>query len=452
MDHKANPPTSLSYSGYYRRPPADESTLLTAVGPGEPAGEYLRRFWHPFCLVSEIGDTPKPVRLLGENLVVFKDLGGRWGLLHRQCVHRGTSLEFGIPQERGIRCCYHGWQFDIDGKILERPGEAAPGPVHSSYCQGAYPVIEQHGLLFAYLGPPEKKPVFPTYDSYDHPEPSRHAPFRIDYDCNWLQVVENACDPIHNVYLHAIVSGQQFSPAFAVLPALDFPETPLGFEVVATREVNGRAFIRSADIIMPNIAQFTGALNGATHDCFGVTAQLTRWVTPIDDENSFYIGHMHINPYTNMFAELKPEYFGVGKLGLIGQTTDRPYVERQREPGDYDAVVSQGPSANRKAEHLGVTDRGIVQMRRILAREIARVQADEEPSLPLDRTQEFVRTYCHELALTLPEARKVDQAKLSAFGKQVLAIIAKHASLPPAEREAEAHGEVKALVARHFAA
>src|SRR3954469_8712244 len=155
----------LPFSGYYNQPAKNDDTLLTAVGPGTPCGEYLRRYWHPFMLSSELKDLPVAVRLLGEDLVVFRDKSGRVGLLHKHCVHRGTSLEFGIPQERGIRCCYHGWQFDTDGTILETPAEPATSTIKSKFRQGAYPVREMHGLLFTYMGPAEEMPELPVFDT-----------------------------------------------------------------------------------------------------------------------------------------------------------------------------------------------------------------------------------------------------------------------------------------------
>src|ERR671912_2628501 len=113
----------MPFAGYYNRAPEGEDALLARVGPGTPGGEYLRRYWHPFMLASELKDLPVAVRLLGEDLVVFRDKSGRLGLLHRHCAHRGASLEFGIIAERGIRCCYHGWHFDVDGTILDTPAE-----------------------------------------------------------------------------------------------------------------------------------------------------------------------------------------------------------------------------------------------------------------------------------------------------------------------------------------
>ena len=215
------------YNGYNTRPAAEDDSLLTKVGPGTPCGEYMRRYWHPFLLGSELKDLPLPVRLLGEDLVVFRDGSGRLGLLHRHCSHRGTSLEFGIIAERGIRCCYHGWHYDVDGTILDTPAEPT-GRIKGNFCQGAYHVREEHGLIFAYMGPPEAVPEFPVYDTYDHPQENRITPFKMNLPCNWLQIVENASDPMHNAFLHAIVSGQQFSPAFKVLPQLDFPRRRSG--------------------------------------------------------------------------------------------------------------------------------------------------------------------------------------------------------------------------------
>src|SRR5688500_17309411 len=232
------------YSGYQNHPPQGDDPLLTRVGPGTPGGEYLRRYWHPFMLASELADLPVALKLLGEDLVVFRDKSGRLGLLHKHCAHRGASLEFGIIADRGIRCCYHGWHFDVDGTILDTPAEPPTSRIKHNFCQGAYHVREEHGLLFAYMGPPESVPDFPYYDTFSDTS-STVAPFKLPLPCNWVQIVENAADPIHNAFLHAIVSGQQFSPAFKVLPVLDFVETPLGFLSMATRKVGDFVFIRA---------------------------------------------------------------------------------------------------------------------------------------------------------------------------------------------------------------
>ncbi|MDB5967349.1 MAG: Rieske [2Fe-2S] protein, partial [Polaromonas sp.] len=306
------------YSGYHNRPVPNDDSFLTSVGAGTPGGEYLRRYWHPFLLASELNDLPLAVRLLGEDLVAFRDKSGRLGLLHRNCAHRGASLEFGIIGERGIRCCYHGWHFDVDGTILDTPAEPPSSRIKSNFCQGAYPVREWCGLLFAYLGPVDTVPDFPMYDTVDHPGENQVVPFRMNLPCNWVQIVENGADPIHNAYLHAIVAGQQFSPAFKVLPQLDFPETPMGFLSMATRKVGDFVFVRASDIMLPNVGQFPNGANEANRESVGVRPFLTRWAVAVDDHHSFYIGLAHLNSYNNAAGTMKPGDFGVDKIPFIG--------------------------------------------------------------------------------------------------------------------------------------
>ena len=150
---------------------------------------------------------PLAVRILGEDLVVFRDLEGRVGVLHRHCCHRGASLEFGIVSQRGIRCCYHGWLFDVDGVILETPGEPHESPIRHTASQGAYPAREFGGLVFAYMGPPGSEPPFPCFDTYEQPD-NRLIPFSLWHPCNWLQLHENMMDPVHAVFLHTRVAGR----------------------------------------------------------------------------------------------------------------------------------------------------------------------------------------------------------------------------------------------------
>src|SRR3989442_7055711 len=220
--------------------------------------------------------------------------------------------------------------------------------------------------------------------------------------CNWLQIIENGADPIHNSFLHAIVSGQQFAPAFKVLPQLDFPETPMGYLSMATRKVGDFVFIRASDMMLPNVGQFANGMNMAQKESFGLRPYLTRWAVPLDDTHSLYVGFAHLNRYNNPEGQLKLEQFGEDLIPFIGQTADRPYEERQREPGDYDAVSSQGAVANRKAEHLGTTDRGVVLSRRMLTTAISAVQESRIPSIPRLYNSAKVRTYAHETVVRIP--------------------------------------------------
>ncbi|ETW95291.1 MAG: hypothetical protein ETSY2_48360, partial [Candidatus Entotheonella gemina] len=210
------------FGGYFHRNVPQEDTELTHVGPGTPCGEYMRRYWQPMCFSDELQDLPIRVKLLGEELVAFRDFSGAVGLLELHCPHRGTSLEFGLVSDHGIRCCYHGWLFDVDGAILETPGEPADSTLKDRLCHGAYPTHEYNGIVFAYMGPPDTKPAFPIYDSYTRPGYRLIPGRKYFYPCNWLQILENAMDPVHTAFLHTIVSGSQFTDEFGEVPALDF--------------------------------------------------------------------------------------------------------------------------------------------------------------------------------------------------------------------------------------
>src|SRR4051812_43244161 len=158
-----------AYDGYYHREVPAEDPLLTHVGPGTPCGEYLRRFWHPVALSAELSDLPVAVRILGEDLVLFRDGRGTVGLLEMHCSHRGASLEFGTIEGQGLRCCYHGWLYGADGLLLDTPGEPLESHYQGRLYHGAYPTREYKGLVFAYMGPPDKMPELPILDAFDVP-------------------------------------------------------------------------------------------------------------------------------------------------------------------------------------------------------------------------------------------------------------------------------------------
>jgi phenylpropionate dioxygenase-like ring-hydroxylating dioxygenase large terminal subunit len=197
-----------AYGAYHHRERPAEDEELTRVGPGTPCGEYLRRFWQPIILSEELHDLPRRLRILGEDLVVFRDQSGAVGLLELHCPHRGTSLEFGLISQKGIRCCYHGWLFDTDGTILETPGEPTDSTLKERLYHGAYPVREYRGLVFSYMGPPEKQPDFPILDTFDLPGYRLVARAPTLWECNWLQVKENSMDPAHLAFLHTLPQHQ----------------------------------------------------------------------------------------------------------------------------------------------------------------------------------------------------------------------------------------------------
>ena len=193
------------FCGYDQTWEGESITELTQTGPGTPCGEYLRRYWHPVFITAELGDKPKLIKILGEELVLFRDKSGSYGLVHKKCPHRRASLEFGRCENHGIRCCYHGWVFDVDGSVLDIPGEPKDSVsainVKNNVRLGAYPVKEYKGLLFAYMGPMQELPEFPIYDSFDIPGMTM-TPYAGPFNCNWIQVLDAIVDPVHTAFLH----------------------------------------------------------------------------------------------------------------------------------------------------------------------------------------------------------------------------------------------------------
>ena len=182
---------------------AEQNELLTRVGPGTPCGELMRRYWHPIAAGSEL-EAPrwnKRVRVLGENLVLFKDREGRLGLITEQCPHRHASLAFGIPTKDGIRCPYHGWEFGLDGQCLAQPNEPEKSAFRHKIKTPAYAVEELGGVIWAYLGPAETKPLVPRIDGFVREGMIRMLG-RCVVPCNWLQIMENSLDPVHTEWLH----------------------------------------------------------------------------------------------------------------------------------------------------------------------------------------------------------------------------------------------------------
>ncbi len=283
------------YGAYHHRQIPREDTELTHVGPDTPCGEYMRRFWQPICYSDELADLPLAVKILGEELVVFRDGSGAVGLLERHCSHRGTSLEFGLVSAKGIRCCYHGWLFDVDGAILETPGEPADSTLKERLCHGAYPVHEAHGLVFGYMGPPERKPAFPVYDGLPR------AGYRIipgqkyHYPCNWLQILENTMDAVHTSFLHTIVSGAVFTNEFGVLPELEFAETPVGIIYIATRRVGDNIWARMVENVLPNLQQVAPVWETGQQPHPFSGPMMSRWIVPLDDTNTMLIELRHIS-------------------------------------------------------------------------------------------------------------------------------------------------------------
>ena len=318
-------------------------------------------------------------------------------MLHLHCAHRGTSLEYGIPQPRGIRCCYHGWVYDVDGRCLETPGEPGGSRLHERVWQGAYPTHEFTGLLFAYLGPPDRRPAFPMYDSFNVPGHRLMPAARFALPCNWLQVKDNSMDPVHTAFLHARSSGYQFTEAFGVIPELDWRATESGMVYLATRRVGDLIWVRVCDFMPPNIHQFTREIEAAAAPKASSRPVIIRWAVPNDDTHTTNFELAQVDPAWGLTPE------EVARPGF-GQSDDRPYAERQRHPADFDAQASQREVAVHALEHLGSADRGVIMLRRIVREGIRATARGEDPWGSHWREGEVIRTFTLDAVLRVPPA------------------------------------------------
>ena len=428
-----------NFRGYQQAQPADVDEVIARVGPGTPCGEYLRCFWHPVFITAELGELPSAIRILGEELVLFRyGEGGKIGLVHKYCPHRRASLEYGRCEDRGIRCCYHGWLFAPDGEILETPGESADASaarlVRDRTRLGAYPVIEYNGLIFAYLGHPDWMPEFPVYDTFEI-EDMTMRPYRAPYKCNWIQVLDAIMDPVHTTFLHSQNSHPQFSEGMAQIGELKFFERNENhFLGSSTRRVGDNAWVRLNELILPNFTQAGAAFaaDGTEQRYFGRSA-FTRWVVPVDDENSIAFA------WANFGRRGDPHQYNTQEgCELIeqGEILDRSPEEKQRYPADSEAVEGMGAISTHMGENLMPTDRGISLYRRRVRRQIHELAEGKVPPQPVRSAGLSVRTYGQDTVLNLPpNSGDDDRVDLMKIGAAVVEMQFEYENLENDERD-----------------
>jgi len=364
-------------TAYGRKPPSYKADLAE-VGAGTPMGELLRRYWHPVGLAADAGDTPRRVRVLGEDLILFRDKTGRPGLVYPHCAHRGASLYYGKVEERGIRCCYHGWLFDVQGHCVEQPCEPDGGSrARGRIRQPWYPVEERYGMVWAYLGPPDKKPVLPRYDALETLDDSEFVEADDNsiggggpqiIPCNWLQHYENLVDPFHVVILHSSFSGTQFVEQMGLMPEVSFEASEAGVKVVSLRRLdNGSTLRRVSEAALPTLRVIPNP-RIAAHG----RVESLGWVLPIDD-HSFRIYTAGRVKASGDLARMRSRLNG--KLW-----EELSEAEHRSHPGDYEAQVSQGRIAWHSEEHLATSDRGIAMLRRLLRQQLDALREGKDPA------------------------------------------------------------------------
>jgi 5,5'-dehydrodivanillate O-demethylase len=378
-----------------------QNDRLTQVGPGTPMGELMRRYWQPIAAVAELKDNPvKPIRLLGEDLVLYRDEGGRLGLIEASCAHRRVNLLFGIPEERGLRCPYHGWLYDETGQCTEMPAEPADSTFPSRVKITAYPVEKLGGLVFAYLGP-QPAPLVPHWYPFVEEGRVRSIGWTV-VTCNWLQVMENSLDPIHAEYLHGYFSKYALQRIGVLKDRGDIygkrsfernPDSDHWFKgnptmrhisaacsrfehgILKHRWLEGETQEDSIGwnighpIVFPNYESGTGG-----HD-FQIRV-------PMDDTNTYYIYYYADPPREGEPTEQADDDIPVYHVPIAGVDERGLPIWGQLDNNsgqDHYAWTSQGPRTKRYLEKLGQSDMGIILFRRMLSEQLQIVEDGGEP-------------------------------------------------------------------------
>jgi phenylpropionate dioxygenase-like ring-hydroxylating dioxygenase large terminal subunit len=383
----------------------EENRLITLTGPGTPGGALMRCYWHPIALADELppGGAPMPVKILGEELVLFRDDRDRLGLLGLYCSHRCADLSYGRVEDGGLRCLYHGWLYDINGRCLEQPAEPPESRYKDEIRHLAYPVTERAGLLFAYLGKGEP-PLLPSYEFLAAAPEHRYLQ-KTFMECNYLQALEGDIDPAHLSFLHRSLQRRPLGhreprtvpggdKAAAVLmredrrPKLESERTDFGVRNYAIRDAGeGRRYVRINNFIMPNKVAAIGNEGRLGDGC------TIHWHVPIDDENhvQFDIFFNRVRPVAReryeqeRAVELTESRYRRNKRNRYLQDRDLMKTTSFSGMGDHyaaqDAFAAEAPAPiqDRSREHLGASDIGIVAARQQLLAGIASVQAGRDP-------------------------------------------------------------------------
>ncbi len=393
----------------------EQNMALTRVGPEAPMGRFMRRYWIPAAMLQELeepGGAPVRVRLLGENLVAFRDPNGVCGLVAETCPHRGASLAYGRNEPGGLRCLYHGWKIGHSGQVLETPPEPPSVTFAHKLCIAGYPVREAGGLLWSYMGPRDKEPPFPKFPWLDLP-PEKLLVVKMHQDNNYLQGLEGDLDPAHPNYLHrdfnlddkASWSGVGWESMSIIMadgaPQIECEETPYLMRVGAIRKTNkpDMRYVRSTEWIAPFYCYIsTGPAE----------SRLFKAWHPIDDEScfTFYIHFDLKRPldrdaiYSNWGHQTSPPDYKTVHSSQNMHLQDRALMGRGNFSGVRGAAIqdravqeSMGAIFDRTQEHLGTSDKAVMFFRRLLLRKLKEMD-DGHPLPAQDATLDFNHRSC----------------------------------------------------------
>jgi len=376
----------------------EENELLCRIGPGTPMGNLLRQYWMPLFLSAELSEPdgrPLRTRLLGENLVAFRDSDEKVGLVAENCPHRGASLYFGRNEEAGLRCVYHGWKFDVAGRCVDMPNEPPESNFKDKVQAHAYPCTERNGVVWAYMGPRSEPPPLPDLEWNVLPQEHSYV-WKAMRECNWMQGLEGDIDTSHLYFLHSRLNPDD-SPALGVWhpdrhPRLELVQTDYGVKYAARRDQDeGHFYWRITQFLMPIHAYFPpGGFSGVPGHI---------WV-PLDDEHTM-VWSVMVNPAAPLTDQERERMGGRGNGEYLPQTSnplgswrlaankENDYLrdfEAQRNKTftgiksiflqDQAVTESMGPVLDRASEHLGTSDAMVIQVRKRLLDAAKALQED----------------------------------------------------------------------------
>jgi phenylpropionate dioxygenase-like ring-hydroxylating dioxygenase large terminal subunit len=387
----------------------EDNRTLTRVGPGTPMGELMRRYWVPALLSWELPEPdcpPVEVRLLGENLVAFRQTDGRVGIVDERCPHRSASLFWGRNEENGIRCVYHGWKYDITGQCVDMPSEPEATNFASKVRVRAYPALEAGGVVWTYMGPSDKQPPPPLFEWTQAPETHRGLT-KVVQESNWLQALEGGIDTVHSNFLHygrpaaadtgmQVGATRQRATGFSRAAIVEVMPTDYGYSYAGLRALpDGGYFVRGYHWVMPWYQ-----LRGYSLDTPKPRVNGHMWVPVDDDQTMVYnwtytYGDEPLSEDERLLAGTGNQ-FGVdidieNGFRSVRNRRNRYLIDRQVQKtrtytgiegtNTQDRAVqeSMGPVADRTYERLGTTDRAIITARRMLLQAVKDVQAGADP-------------------------------------------------------------------------
>jgi phthalate 4,5-dioxygenase oxygenase subunit len=368
----------------------EDNELLTRTNAGAPMGNLIRRYWVPALLSEEIPGPdcpPARVKLLGEELVAFRDTQGRIGLIGEHCAHRGTSLFFGRNEECGLRCIYHGWKYDVDGNVRDTPAEAVDSDFRKKLRHIAYPTHEANGVVYGYLGPRDKMPLFPKYEWTEVPLEYTYVT-KCLLECNYLQGLEGECDSSHLSFLHRTFSNERSQWLYKsdTAPAYETEDTDFGVRLIATRDTDNQHYVRFSAFVMPVYGCVPAGRPANELEGYEIHTYV-----PADDTHCwrYDIGFRRDRAVqdneVHRRKQILPDYTRI-RNARNNYLQDRQMQRTVSFTGIEDflnhdgcATESMGPIFDRSKEHLGVSDKAVIAVRKFLLTSVKDLQNGKEP-------------------------------------------------------------------------